>query len=237
MNDAWYYGYRNQQVGPVSRQDLLRLLASGQLPADTLVWTDGMTGWQAAHTVGALSQARTPVQQPPPPSSPPQSSAYVPTTAAALDFGAPAMEYAGFWRRHWALWLDGFIVGTPFTLLSVVVMAGAGAFKPTASTEEISAAITLATLLLTPFSILANWLYFALMESSKRQATFGKSALGIMVKSGDGQRVTFGQASGRHFGKIVSCLVLYVGFFMVAFTHRKRALHDMMSNCVVMRRR
>jgi len=41
------------------------------------------------------------------------------------------------------------------------------------------------------------------------------------------------RATGRHFGKYISTLILLFGFFMVAFTEKKQGLHDMMAGCLV----
>ena len=50
-------------------------------------------------------------------------------------------------------------------------------------------------------------LYFAIMESSSRQATLGKMVLGIVVTDMDGKRISFGRALGRNLGKIVSQII------------------------------
>jgi uncharacterized RDD family membrane protein YckC len=81
--------------------------------------------------------------------------------------------------------------------------------------------------------MVAGWLYFALMESSNKRATLGKMALGLMVTDLEGNKINFGKATGRYFGKIISGIILYIGFFMAGFTERKQALHDMMAGCLV----
>jgi len=81
--------------------------------------------------------------------------------------------------------------------------------------------------------IILGWVYFAIMESSSTQGTLGKMALGIKVTDLEGSRVGFGKATGRHFGKIISALILLIGFIMVAFTQKKQGLHDMMAGCLV----
>ena len=48
-------------------------------------------------------------------------------------------------------------------------------------------------------------------------------------------RMTFGRATGRYFAKIISALTLGIGFLMVAWTDRKRGLHDMIDGTVVVR--
>ena len=82
---------------------------------------------------------------------------------------------------------------------------------------------------------LLTWLYYAIMESSSKQATVGKMALGIVVTDLNGKRVSFGRATGRHFGKILSGLILGFGFIMAAFTEKGQALHDIIAGCLVLR--
>ncbi len=79
----------------------------------------------------------------------------------------------------------------------------------------------------------AQWLYFALMESSVKQGTLGKMALGIIVTDANGNRISFGRATGRYFGKIISGAILCIGYIMAGFTEKKQALHDMIAGCLV----
>lgn len=87
-------------------------------------------------------------------------------------------------------------------------------------------------ILLTPFIIW--WLYFAFMESSPKMATLGKQSLGIVVTDMDGNRISFGKATGRYFGKIISSLFFGVGYLMAAWTGRRQALHDIMAGTLVL---
>tara|TARA_B100001245_G_C22536040_1_gene269160 strand:- start:219 stop:485 length:267 start_codon:yes stop_codon:yes gene_type:complete len=84
-----------------------------------------------------------------------------------------------------------------------------------------------------PSSLIYWWIYFAVMESSPTQGTLGKMAIGIKVTDLEGSRISFGRASGRHFGKLISGLILQMGFVMVAFTKKKQGLHDKMASCLV----
>jgi uncharacterized RDD family membrane protein YckC len=81
--------------------------------------------------------------------------------------------------------------------------------------------------------VIMLWLYYAIMESSPRQATLGKMALGIIVTDNKGNRISFGRATGRYFAKIISTLILLIGFIMIAFTKRKQGLHDMIAETLV----
>ena len=83
------------------------------------------------------------------------------------------------------------------------------------------------------FGFIFNWFYFAGFESSHLGATPGKWALGIYVTDMEGKRISFGKATGRYFGKIISGLILGIGYMMAGFTEKFQALHDMMANCLV----
>jgi uncharacterized RDD family membrane protein YckC len=86
-------------------------------------------------------------------------------------------------------------------------------------------------------SLAVAWLYFALMESSERGATVGKMAMGLRVVTNDGKRLSFMNATGRYFAKILSAIIFCIGFIMIAFTDRKRGLHDMIANTLVIKTR
>jgi len=58
-------------------------------------------------------------------------------------------------------------------------------------------------------------------------------ALGIIVTDMEGRRISFGRATGRYFAKIISAIIIYIGFLMIAFTERKQGLHDMIADCLV----
>jgi uncharacterized RDD family membrane protein YckC len=80
-----------------------------------------------------------------------------------------------------------------------------------------------------------SWIYYALLESSVWQATIGKKLLGLKVTDLAGNRISFARASGRFFGKILSGMILGIGFLMAGFTQRKQALHDILAGCLVLR--
>ncbi len=83
--------------------------------------------------------------------------------------------------------------------------------------------------------IFGSWLYEAFMESSSYQATLGKMIFGMKVTDLNGNRISFGRATGRHFAKWLSGLILCIGYMMVGFTERKQGLHDMLAGTLVRR--
>ena len=152
------------------------------------------------------------------------------------------MSYAGFWKRFAAYLIDTILVGAVVGIISLVF--GVGLFGSMATmdvqsmSEEESAAMAAGMvgglMMFALIMFVLQWLYFALMESSSKQGTLGKMALGIVVTDLSGNRISFGRATGRYFGKILSGLIFYIGYIMVAFTEKKQGLHDMISSCLVM---
>ena len=76
----------------------------------------------------------------------------------------------------------------------------------------------------------------ALLESGAKQATLGKRAMGIKVTDVNGNRISFGQATGRHFGKWISSIILLIGYLMMLWDERKQTLHDKMAGTLVVKR-
>jgi uncharacterized RDD family membrane protein YckC len=74
----WFWVENGQQAGPVSEDELRRLVQDGRITDDTLVWRDGMANWQAYGTVRIQSAAPMP---PPPPPVPEQSAPQRPAVA------------------------------------------------------------------------------------------------------------------------------------------------------------
>lgn len=131
--------------------------------------------------------------------------------------GEDVMVYAGFLRRLVAYLIDGVVITVMYVVIAGV--AWALSFIP-----EFIFSILI---------IVALFGYFAYMESSPRQATLGKLAIGIKVTDMAGKRLSFTQALLRNLGKIVSGMILAIGYIMAAFTEKKQALHDMMAGTLV----
>src|SRR5882762_8989009 len=53
-NRSWFYASEGQQKGPFPEAQLQDLIARGTVRADTLVWTEGMAGWQKAAEIPGL---------------------------------------------------------------------------------------------------------------------------------------------------------------------------------------
>jgi uncharacterized RDD family membrane protein YckC len=136
---------------------------------------------------------------------------------------------AGFWLRAVAIIIDRVILG---------IVSGAMVLVYFLLADQYDAGNTAGIIFLTwtVFGFLLRWLYFTLMESSPTQATLGKAAVGIIVTGMEGKRITLARANGRYFAKYLSASIIYVGYFMAAFTDRKQALHDLIAGTLVVRK-
>lgn len=140
--------------------------------------------------------------------------------------------YAGFWKRFAAFILDILIIvllSIPYFLLLIPILIPVVVI--TGNDQQKIANVTNALTNIGSFFI--SWLYYALMESSKKQGTFGKMALGIKVVDIEGKQISFWRATSRYFSRIVSAFLFCVGYLMITFTEKKQALHDKIANCLV----
>jgi len=84
---------------------------------------------------------------------------------------------------------------------------------------------------------LVNLVYHVLMESSPKQATYGKQLLKIKVCDMQGSRLTLNHALGRNVVKLLSVLTLFVGYLMAFFNKQQQCLHDKVAETLVIKDR
>lgn len=145
------------------------------------------------------------------------------------DYSTP--YYAGFWIRFLAYVIDSVVLSVVFCPLGIVFgVAGAAG-----GLDDNSPEMMIGNTGLNVVSIIAGWLYYGLLESSSWQATIGKKLLKLKVTDMNGHRLGFGKATGRYFGQILSGMICFIGFIMVAFTEKKQGLHDMLAGTLVVR--
>lgn len=173
-----------------------------------------------------------------------QSARFCPNCGHPLNGSGPgetevhppaAAACGGFWRRLVAYFIDGILV--------YIIAFGAAAALGYALGVQIDVLgrfhgrvrprLDVVRFLLVT---MISWLYWAGLESSQKQATLGKRALGLKVTDMQGEPISFGRATGRYFGKYLSPLILGIGFLMAGWTAKKQALHDLMAGTLVVKR-
>ncbi|NLW47253.1 MAG: RDD family protein [Firmicutes bacterium] len=83
-------------------------------------------------------------------------------------------------------------------------------------------------------SVIIGWAYYALLESSSLQGTIGKFALKLEVTDLEGQPLNLLQATKRYFAHYLSILTLGAGYIILAFNDKKQAVHDLLTDCMVL---
>jgi len=233
--------------GPMPRVFVEERVEHGLWPDRLMIAEVGSNQWRPFRELSPAAPAahadETVAEEPDIAMAAARPAGYAPTSAAdhghnlaavsavgeAVETGAvpdgPTI-HAGFWRRCAAYVIDYFIT---FVASYAVGFVAGFALAAGQGASGLMAAPMVGALL----GVIVGWLYFALQESSATQATLGKRALGIKVTDGNGMRISFGRATGRFFGKILSGLIFGIGFILAGFTARKQALHDMLASTLV----
>lgn len=242
--------------GPVSEAFALHSIDDGSLDPQARGCIKGEHAWQPLAEILGLPPLSTDTDDIPAVASfePKRTSAaYIDMPEAAMpvetdprmgveppfthDFSHPLPEnvpsvYGGFWLRVAAEFIDiGITWILTVAILLVIVLAHLlpAALTPAGVGKPLTP-VSFGLLLLIPA------LYFALFESSAKQATPGKMALGLMVTDGNARRIGFLRALWRYLARWFSSLVFGIGFMMAGWTRQKRALHDYLAGTFVIRK-
>ena len=106
----FWIGENGQPVGPLSAAQLRQRVAAGTLARETLVWMEGMAGWEPASTVPAIAAllgsgpAPVPATPRPAPDAPVDVSKQIPLSGAQTD---PAQFMLGNWMLESQDVMDG----------------------------------------------------------------------------------------------------------------------------------
>lgn len=244
----WFYARDGQQIGPVDEGELDGLVQRGEIIASTLVWRSGQAAWQPYTEVRPLGGPVAPAERPAPPRAPvgegearcaecdrvfpedevvrlggvPVCAACKPILLQKLREGVPLqgrLPYAGFWIRWAAVFFDGLI------LLPITVLVWGGAFylHPQIFTNNGGYSLLQFVLQIFMAGVSAGYEIFFV---GRYAATPGKMICNLRVVRSDGAPITYARATGRHFSKWLSQLILCIGYLMAAFDDQKRSLHD-----------
>lgn len=146
------------------------------------------------------------------------------------------VQYAGFWRRFLAYFIDSFIM----FILSLTLQRCFGrdpfiAFK-VKSLEELqqmqtSAYGTITTLIGLAFGLVYSLIFWVNYEG----ATPGKRLLAIKITKDDGAKITYAVSFIRWLSNFISAFALGLGYLWVLWDKRKQAWHDKIAKTVVIK--
>jgi uncharacterized RDD family membrane protein YckC len=125
--------------------------------------------------------------------------------------GGASGPRAGFWRRFGAALVDGILLGLIAGIL-LAVFKGVGY----------------------AIGILLGLAYYTYFEGGPRGQTLGKRALGIrVIDFNSGGPIGYGRGLVRYVGRIVSAIVIYIGYLWMLWDREKQCWHDKFANDVV----
>jgi uncharacterized RDD family membrane protein YckC len=237
----WYYSENDEKAGPLAQADFDALVHTGKISPDTQVWHDGMPAWtrygdlplasDASLAAGVLHRCAECGNTFPESDMIAFENAWVcaackPVFVQKLKEGiAPAglLNYAGFWIRFGAKFIDGIIIQiVNFSVGLLIGMAMKGGTPSVAAAVGALAGFVLAV---------GYGVYF----NGRFGATPGKMALKLKIVRPDGEPITYGRAFGRQFAEMLSGLIFGIGYMMAGWDEQKRALHDRVCDTRVIR--
>jgi uncharacterized RDD family membrane protein YckC len=251
MADFHYFS-QGQAQGPVPEAELNRMIESGQLASDTLIWSEGMKDWQPYAAVrsapagapsapsavqGTVALAAPPVaggmtcsvcQQVFPPDQVIRYGASVvcgnckPQFLQRLREGAQVGE-----RLDYARFGKRFAAKMIDTLLIYAVNFGIGFAMGTGVQGEAPNPMLGLVLLVVNLSIAFG---YPIVFVGKWGQTLGKMALKIKVVSPQGEPIGYAKATGRVLSEIVTGFTFGIGYLMVLWDDQRRALHDRLAS-------
>ena len=231
MASQWHVGRGGQTSGPFSSDQLRAMVERKELVAGDLVWKEGMGEWVDCATVQGLLPASRPSGTGDGPEGwNPYQSPTAEGTTTAEGIGPDRLVYADYLPRVGAFLLDYLFV----LLLSVVPAFALGFVLVMTLGPQNGQAVSgpVGNLL----GLLIGICYYVGLETSEKQATWGKQICGIKVTDLYGRRLTVGRALGRYFARILTACTFGIGMLMPLFTEKRQTLHDMVAGCLAVKR-
>lgn len=232
----WYYVQGQERRGPLGDEEFQQLVADQTIGPETFVWNPDLPDWQRFELLS------------PGESSPPQAPAFERCAECGqnkpadqvIPFGAiyvcggckpvfflrvrqgtvypVTAHYAGFGIRASAKIIDWVIIGMFQAAVQAVLML----FYPPDFENPMFIIMAGIMGLMSMVLTIGYGTWFI----GRFGATPGKMACGLKVVMPDGSGVSYPRALGRALGELVSGMVLYIGYIIVAFEEQRRALHD-----------
>ncbi len=245
---SWYYASNQQQLGPLTDEELNQKMSGGEINGSTLVWKEGMSDWKplsearsAASFVSAtpgtiicLCGNRMPQSETVKIGNNWVCASCKDTAIQQLKEGVSTptpggpggnLRYAGFWIRFAAKFIDGILLAVVNLIIQFAFTFGIMGITGLqgGGAESVLEAVMMVVMFLIQLAIQAGYtIYFV----GKKGATPGKMLCRLKVVRSDGSALTYGRSTGRYFAEWVTAMTCTIGYIMAAFDEEKRSLHD-----------
>ena len=234
----WYYERDGAPAGPVTEAELRQLSESGEITESTQIARAGGSNWMPFWRLDDPSGAAEVCSQCGRQTRSDQTIQYSGLKVCAdckpvflqrvregVDVSS-AGQYGGFWIRFLARFVDGILMSIVNTILYIPLFVFAMPDLETLeSTGEPSGAFMAMTcgIYLLQFALAAT---YEIWFTKRFAATPGKMICRLRVVRSDGSDLSWGRATGRYFGNLLSSFTMGIGYIMAAFDDQKRTLHD-----------
>jgi uncharacterized RDD family membrane protein YckC len=130
--------------------------------------------------------------------------------------------YGGFWIRFIAYCIDNIICSLFSLALGTILL-----YTP------LSFWITILLQILICFVVYS---LYEIVLTARFGGTVGKLLVRLRVEDGRGRNLSYGKSTGRYFAKIISGLLLGIGYLMIAWDRKRQGLHDKIADTFVKKR-
>jgi uncharacterized RDD family membrane protein YckC len=146
---------------------------------------------------------------------------------------------SNFWWRLLAYIIDYIVVLLALMILllgSGLILTYTGGNSSEHETVIRGTSTADTDLFLKLFVLIMLTFYNAAFEATRLQGSIGKIICKLKVVNAAGERISFGTALGRNFGKILSSMVCGMGFFSVLWDKNKQGWHDHLAKAFIIRK-
>ncbi len=160
---------------------------------------------------------------------------FVTAEPGGIQLEAPNAQVPGpLGKRLVAAFVDGIILSIVTMPVSFLVGFGIGFYTATSGSEPSPEMAALTEVASSLASLIAAFFYYGWFYS-KKGASPGKMMMKLRISNSDtGTNISYWRGGLREtVGKLLSAVLLMVGYLIAVFRQDKRALHDLMFNTQV----
>jgi len=210
MINTYYLLQNGEQIGPYTQYELMAMDLNGQ----DIVLSPLASDWQEASDL-------------------PEFARYFETRGIYLP---TRTNLASFWWRVLAYFIDYILFMTTAMLLLVIATAIYTLTIGAPSDQSVDSFFDNNEGIFDLLGIVLMVIYHATCEASTLRGALGKKICKLAVVDSNGERIKFGNALSRNLGKILSAMVMGLGFLNILWDKKRQGWHDGLAKTYVVRK-